>query len=152
MQTEGMQCSPDETECPINMNALDKRLFSWIDWNFGMDNGTEAAQWARTYAYAIAGAPLNMTFDPQTKEFFFCFEIELAVQAATEIFASMRFNYPQGFTVSTSNNVNATVGGDVVSITAAPQANDGDDACVHISQRGRVRGDVRDRTHSTEAH
>jgi endoglycosylceramidase len=139
MQTEGMQCNDAETECEDNREALDQRLLSWIDWNYG-DNGTEADSRARTYAYAVAGLPLNMSFDPQTKEFNFCFQIEPTVIAPTEIFASTKYNYPHGFAVKTSINVKATTTGDLVFVTPAAfnEANNAvgldNEACVHIYQ------------------
>eukprot|EP01048_Picozoa_sp_COSAG05_P013075 COSAG05_NODE_1359_length_5097_cov_2.531813_2_plen_640_part_00 len=138
MQTEGMQCNSNSSECVDNRNALDQRLFSWIDWNFEIDDGTpgreqQATRWARTYARAVAGAPSNMSFDPQTKEFHFCFRMETAIRAPTEIFASTKYNYQHGLAVSTStNNVNATIKGDLVYVVPASNATDGDVACVHI--------------------
>jgi endoglycosylceramidase len=132
MQTEGMQCSGVQSECENNRNALDDRLFSWIDWNFSMDNGTEAASWARTYAHAVAGVPLNMSFDPHTKEFHFCYQLETAVQAPTVVFASTKYNYPEGFVVSTTVNVNASVDGDLVYVAPAFHDADGGEACIHV--------------------
>ena len=137
MMTEGMQCPGVQSECEYNMNALDGRLFSWIDWDFDMDNGTKAESWARTYARVVAGLPLNMTFDTQTKEFHFCFRVG-AIQAPTEIFASTKYSYPHGFIVSTSSNVDASVIGDTVLVTPAlgnADGRNGSDACVHITRK-----------------
>ena len=144
MQTEGMQCNngdKNHSECVDNRNELDQRLFSWIDWNFGLDDGTpgaeqQATRWARTYAHAVAGAPLNMSYDPHTKAFDFCFRMEAVIQAPTEIFASTKYVYPQGFVVSTSTgNVHTTVEGDLVYVEPAFNEADGEVACVHIASK-----------------
>merc|ERR1712129_193648 len=101
MMTEGMQCyhSREEPECEYVMGELDKHQFSWMDWDFGMGNGSRAERWARTYAHAVAGQPLSMTFNHQTKEFHFCFEVNSAIQAPTTIFASTTYSYPNGYSV-----------------------------------------------------
>ena len=140
MQTEGMQCNSNSSECVDNMNALDQRLFSWIDWNFEMDDGTpgrqlQASRWARTTAHAVAGVPLNQSFDSRTKDFDFCFRIDAAIQAPTEIFASNKYNYPHSFVVSTSDNIVHTTAGDLIFVAPASNNTDGDVACVHIAPK-----------------
>merc|ERR1740121_2198017 len=83
MMTEGMQCRGDgayklrsgdgvQNECQVIMKQLDDHLFSWVDWNFDINNGISNEAWARTYARAVAGRPLSMSFDPETKDFSFC--------------------------------------------------------------------------------
>ena len=131
MQTEGMQCNGVQSECEYNMNTLDTHLFSWIDWDFSMDDGAKAVSWARTYAPAVAGVPLNMSFDPQTKDFNFCFEPDLAIQAPTEIFASRNYSYPNGFSVSTSGNTTFSIVGDKVLVIPSSDSGN-EDVCVHI--------------------
>mmetsp|Transcript_7252 Transcript_7252/g.20469 ORF Transcript_7252/g.20469 Transcript_7252/m.20469 type:complete len:497 (+) Transcript_7252:110-1600(+) len=135
MMTEGMQCNGVQSECEVNMKQLDDHLFSWMDWNFNMENGTEAESWARTYAQAVAGKPLNMSFDPQTKYFTFCFQVDTTIDAPTEIFASTAFSYPNGFAVNASDNVNVTIDGDVVKVIPVSNSTDSSEACVHISRK-----------------
>eukprot|EP00947_MAST-08B_sp_MAST-8B-sp1_P003756 g3756.t1 len=140
MQTEGMQCSGVQSECTTNMDALDANgLWNWIDWNFSMDNSSQAESWARTYARAVAGRPLNMSFDSASKQFDFCYQLDAGIDAATEIFASTKFSYPQGFRVSTSSNVKATAIGDIVTVTPSEEhetsgtdASGESEACVRI--------------------
>ena len=138
--TEGMACPPNTTECEFVMNELDKSLMSWTDYGdsqgsiFGPDTRQQRS-WARTFARAVAGMPLNMTFDSTTKEFSFCFAMDLSVKAPTELFASRAFSYPNGTSVALSSNL--VQGGnssspDVLLIFPAPDAKDGSDACVKI--------------------
>ena len=122
------------------MDALDANgLWNWIDWNFSMDNSSQADSWARTYARAVAGRPLNMSFDSASKQFDFCYQPDAGIDAPTEIFASTKFSYPQGFRVSTSSNVKATAIGDIVTLTPSEEhetsgadASGESEACVRI--------------------
>lgn len=136
MMTEGMQCDGVQSECEYNMNALDTNLFSWIDWDFDMDNGAKAESWARTYAHAVAGVPKSMSFNPKTKEFHFCFEMNSTIQAPTEIFASTKYSYPDGFSVSTSGNVTVSISGDLVFVIPSCDCGNGLEACVQITPKG----------------
>ena len=54
----------------------------------------------RTYARAIAGQPLNMTFEPTSKRFEFCYTPDSAIAAPTEIFASRHYSYAGGMEVT----------------------------------------------------
>ena len=64
--------------------------------------------WARTYARAVAGTPINMTFDimNQVKPFEFCFLVDRRIEAPTEVWTSSRFHYPRGVVVTQSPNLN----------------------------------------------
>merc|ERR1711871_1606129 len=93
----------DMDECINVQEKLDKHLFSWTD--YGNSQGAtwepstdQQATWARTYARAVAGRPVNMTFDIRspTKDFEFCYELNLDIDAPTEVFASSAFHYPGG--------------------------------------------------------
>lgn len=130
MMTEGLACDYSQAtsadECRAVMDDLDAHLFSWTD--YGVSQGStwapSAAQqegWARTHAYAIAGTPLNMTFDAATKAFAFCFTVDHAIDAPTEIFASLTYSYAAGRAVSTTPNlrVDAPAGDDVVLVRPA---------------------------------
>lgn len=138
MQTEGMQCGGVQSECENQMSQLDKNLFSWVDWNFGMANDTQAASWARTYAHAVAGAPVSMSFDRESKAFDFCFRLDLAIRAPTEIFASTTFSYQTGLDVSASDNVKAAVDGDRIFVTPTSNAVDESEACVHVRRKAKA--------------
>eukprot|EP01048_Picozoa_sp_COSAG05_P002504 COSAG05_NODE_104_length_18950_cov_118.655403_5_plen_144_part_00 len=76
--------------------------------------------WARTYARAVAGTPLNMSFKIASplKHFQLCFSFSSEnagdgsgtdVSAETEIFASQTFHYPLGLNVITTSNLVAHV-------------------------------------------
>lgn len=57
--------------CPVHLfrqELLDKHLYSWTDYDESQGaifqpNLVQQAVWARTYARAVAGTPLNMSFD-----------------------------------------------------------------------------------------
>jgi len=135
MQTEGMQCGGVQAECENQKLQLDGNLFSWVDWNFGMNNDTEAAAWARTYAHAVAGVPLNMSFDFESKDFDFCFRMDPVIQVPTQIFASTFFSYPNGMVVSASDNVKTAIAGDLVSVTPTSEDVGDREACVRIRRK-----------------
>ena len=103
MMTEGMACSQDnatqQQECIAVQNDLDRHLYSWTD--YGDSQGSlwtvhplQQKVWARTYARAVAGTPINMTFDVDSAAFEFCFHTDPTIQAPTEIFASTLHHYP----------------------------------------------------------
>ena len=96
---------------------LDKSLMSWSDWGDPGGNNAQWAPnlaqqtvWARTYAPAIAGTPINMSFhvlDP-AKPFELCYHIDRTIAAPTIVYASRRLHYPTGLTVVTTPNLHAT--------------------------------------------
>jgi endoglycosylceramidase len=154
MMTEGLACDFDTpgsaAECQRVMADLDAHLFSWTD--YGVSQGSlwqpTAAQqvgWARTYARAVAGTPLNMSFDHVTKRFDFCFESDASISAATEIFASLQYSYACGRSVEASSNLLAEADGDLVYVRRAPvtgaklvadkQAANAAVGCVHIEAK-----------------
>ena len=143
MMTEGLSCdSTNETtvqECVTVMDDLDRNLFSWTD--YGDSQGAlwqpselQRQVWARTYARAIAGKPLNMTFDQGTKAFQLCYTIETAINAPTEVFASSKYSYPAGASLRTTENLVATPHGDIVSVVPTASTKAGDTGCVWISK------------------
>ena len=123
------------------MAQLDAHLMSWTD--YGVSQGatwapTDAQQrgWARTHARAVAGTPLNMTFEPTTKAFEFCAAFSASIAAPTEIFASLKYSYPDGRDVSATPNLVVSEDGDVVSVRLANGTADGQRrGCVRIRQR-----------------
>lgn len=147
MMTEGLACdqsAPGEkgknNECDVVMRALDKNLFSWTD--YGDSQGAtwnpskeQQAKWARSYAQAIAGTPINMTFSPQTKNFEFCFSLDLAIDMPTEIFASLTYSYNVTRRISTSPNIKVKDDEtDIVYIIPTRSATQGSTACVRITR------------------
>ena len=145
--TEGLACdqsAPGEkgknNECDVVMRALDKNLFSWTD--YGDSQGAtwnpsreQQEKWARSYAQAIAGTPINMTFSPQTKDFEFCFSLDLAIDMPTEIFASLTYSYNVTRRISTSSNIKVQdEDTDIVYIIPTRSATQGSTACVRISR------------------
>lgn len=146
MMTEGMACGDgDMDECINVQEKLDKHLFSWTD--YGDSQGAtwepsadQQATWARTYARAVAGRPLNMTFDIRspTKDFEFCYELNLDIAAPTEVFASSALHYPGGACVRTTENVEKKSAGtndssDVFLFVPTTGAQPNSTACVWLS-------------------
>lgn len=146
MMTEGLACNPpfnNSNECTAVMGDLDANLLSWTD--YGDSQGAQwlpstgqQEEWARTYARAVQGSPLNMTFDPTTKAFAFCFHLDPTIEAPTEVFASKHYSYPNGRSVTLSSNLvlESTPTGlsdDIVLVKAAVGAQAGDTACLGIA-------------------
>merc|ERR1712167_147650 len=95
----------------------------------------EQERWARTYARATAGKPVNMSFNPETKEFHFCFVLDISITEPTEIFASETYSYPNGTAVVATENLRLdTSSEDVVLLTPAPSAASGQTGCVSITR------------------
>jgi len=145
MMTEGMACDYDtpahESECEIVRNLLDDNLFSWTD--YGESQGdtwdislAEQKSWARSYARAIAGRPLNQTYDVETGDFKFCFSIDASITQPTEIFGSTKYVYTSGIKVVTSPNLKwelSPSSKDVVLVTPIDASQKGE-GCVQFSK------------------
>ena len=106
IMTEGLSCGSSAAmdECNAVAQRLDTGLFSWTDYDLSQgeawDPGREVEMlWARVYARATAGMPLNTTFDRETRAFTFCFLPDPVIQGPTEIFVGSKFNYPQGASI-----------------------------------------------------
>ena len=145
MMTEGMACNQDnmtqQEECIKVQEDLDKHLFSWTD--YGDSQGSlwdvhplQQKVWARTYARAIAGTPLNMTFDVETAAFEFCFTMDRQIQAPTEIFASNVYHYgAAGPKVTHSKNLQVSKGQTEGLYLAEPVAEGAPGiGCVHMAK------------------
>jgi endoglycosylceramidase len=99
----------------------DKYFQSWSYWQFKSfndittqatgsseslynDDGTLQLQkvkaLSRTYAYAIAGDPMNMQFDPSSAYFVLTYKTNNRAKGPTEIYLNQEFWYPDGFQVS----------------------------------------------------
>jgi|TARA_B100000242_G_scaffold217824_1_gene159242 endoglycosylceramidase len=140
MMTEGIACGDNKTECATVMGMLDDHLFSYTSYadsqgsTFDPDPSMQAA-WARTYARAIAGMPISMHFDPISKKFEFCFEMDTSITEPTEIFASLTYSYTSGRNITTSSNlIVSKSSGDSVQVVPSDDAKNGDHACVYISK------------------
>lgn len=147
MMTEGMACdfSKNESarECEAVLAQLDAHLLSFTD--YGVSQGAtfepipqQQEGWARTHAQAIAGTPLNMTFDPTTKDFEFCFTPDASLTVPTIIFASLGYSYPTGRHITTTPNLEvvdaaAASEGDLIAVTPARDAAPAV-ACVWVSR------------------
>jgi hypothetical protein len=72
--------------------------------SFYNDDGTlqypKVKALSRTYAYAIAGDPISMHFDPSSAYFVLTYKTSNNVQGTTEIYLNQEFWYPDGFQVS----------------------------------------------------
>jgi hypothetical protein len=117
MMTEGLACGgvniSDYDECNAVMKQLDQHLYSWTDYgdSQGRAWGPSALQqqvWARTYARAVAGTPVRMSYAEASvkREFEFCYELDSTIRAPTEVFASATYTYPEGGpVVRTTSNI-----------------------------------------------
>lgn len=117
MMTEGLSCDYDDpgsaAECVSVLARLDAHLLSWTDYALSQGStwspsASTREGWARTHARAVAGRPINMTFDASSKDFEFCYVPDPAVRAPTEIFASVRYSYSCGRVVSATSNLAVT--------------------------------------------
>mmetsp|Transcript_43362 Transcript_43362/g.68652 ORF Transcript_43362/g.68652 Transcript_43362/m.68652 type:complete len:503 (-) Transcript_43362:210-1718(-) len=149
MMTEGLACDASTPksagECSVVMDSLDKHLFSWTD--YGVSQGAtwtpsldQQRAWARTFARAVAGTPINMTFngaDPQ-HAFEFCFSIDTRISAPTEIFVSTRYHYVGGPQISTTPNlkyIHDDLESDVVLLVPSSGADIGEVGCVRMQAK-----------------
>ena len=140
MMTEGLACTGTNAtgydECRFVMDHLDEGLFSWTDYGLSQGatwdpNAAQIKSWSRTYARAIAGQPINMTFDADSLDFELCFVADPAINAPTEIFASTKYQYRAGRTVTTSPNLRYNISAanaDLVHVFGAAAGV----GCVHI--------------------
>jgi len=71
---------------------------------------------SRVYVQAVAGKPLNQTWNPQTGVYNLFYYINTEIWAPTEIFVPVRIHFPTGFSVLTSPSVKWTRRGGIVQI------------------------------------
>jgi endoglycosylceramidase len=113
MMTEGLACRDEAMAgCEVVLNQLDDHLQSWTDYGYSQGetfdpSAKQQKSWARTYARAIGGRPLNTSFNIDTKIFRMCFMLDPSQNvgspddgAETEIFASIKHIYPGGAAVT----------------------------------------------------
>ena len=138
MMTEGMACPVGfGDECESVSELMDQYMYSWCDFGSSQTdvfspNISELTRWARTYPRAVAGTPINFTFDHTTKAFAFCYLPDLSLQSTTtEIFASRTYSYPVGKSISTTENLKVRkVNEDIISV----QALSPEEACIWIDR------------------
>ena len=101
-----------QAECSFVQGLADKHLQSWSLW--GMDsqaiaNGSITPQQAevlsRSYAQAVAGSVVNMTFDKKTRVFELCFEMDNGIEEPSVIYMSSALFYKDAPVISATPNV-----------------------------------------------
>jgi endoglycosylceramidase len=145
--TEWGICDDKLGECTRIMELCDgDRFQSWCDDGGGLG----VAAWvpppagyvdilSRTYARAIAGRPLNTSYNQGTGHFQLCYVLDAAIAAPTEIFAAFTLHYPNGSaTVTATDNVEVIVAEADRRVTARPKGGarvSGETACISISRK-----------------
>jgi hypothetical protein len=143
MMTEGMAC-PDanQDECVFVMDLADKHLMSFTDYGHSQGDDFDLSDvqkqtWARTYARAIAGTPLSMSFDAagDDRKFSFCYSLDATIDKETEVFASRKYNYPAGAKVEVEGNAQQVDSGDpdLLWFVKLEEAKTGDEVCITVS-------------------
>ncbi|EAL72387.1 hypothetical protein DDB_G0270074 [Dictyostelium discoideum AX4] len=99
--------------------SADKYLQSWTYWQLKYYNDITTAgsteslylpngeldipkitALSRTYAQAIAGVPLSMSFNPANSDFSFSYNINTTITQPTQIYLNQDIYYPNGFTTN----------------------------------------------------
>jgi len=129
-------------------SQTDRLLQSWTWWQFKSFNditttgqGTSESFYdekgnlqlekvkalSRSYAYAIAGIPTKMSFDPSTKLFQLSYIVNINATDSTEIYVNSNWHYPKGVTVSIKPDAQAAwkwLRSNRIQITHGPQIKD----------------------------
>jgi hypothetical protein len=117
MMTEwgGDDCGGSEeqqAECSFVQGLADQHLQSWTLWGMnghGVANGSFTPQQAevlsRTYAQAVAGSVVNMTFEQRSRAFELCFEMDSGIAEPTVIYIAAATFYKDAPDISTTPNV-----------------------------------------------
>lgn len=63
---------------------------------------------SRTYAYAIAGMPVSMAFDPTTANFVLNYKVNTKANKPTEIYLNKKWFYANGYQVKINPDNAAT--------------------------------------------
>jgi hypothetical protein len=105
-----------QAECSFVQGLADLHLLSWTLWGMnsrGIANGSFTPQLAevlsRTYAQAVAGSVVNMTFDKKSRAFELCFEIDNNIIEPTVIYIAASYFYKDAPVIHTTPNVIARV-------------------------------------------
>ena len=99
---------------------------------------SKVALLARTYPHSVAGAIRSLSFDTESKAFELVFAASTSALGPTRIYASSRWHYPKGLTVTVDPPSKASFAteGDVVSVTLSPTCAEGDIIIVRIQPLG----------------
>ena len=106
-----------QEECSHVQDLADRHLQSWALW--GMFNDQDFADGAlspqksdvlsRTYAQAVAGNVVNMTFDKASRAFQLCYELDTSIDEPTVIYIAAAIFYKDAPVITTTANIIAHV-------------------------------------------
>jgi endoglycosylceramidase len=92
-------------------------------WPAGPATSAQLDVLSETYAQAIAGTPISMTFDPSTAVFHLSYRVDHAVTAPTVIFVPVSRHYPEGYcTKVTGGRTTSSAGATRLVVTNDPSA------------------------------
>lgn len=133
MLTEFGNQADGAPEVSAVMDLADDAQQSWIYWG-GMDTVPGEAlkrDMVRTYAQAVAGKPLSMSFNTDTAAFSLCYVVDRSISKPTQIFVPFEYRYNGKPKVSTTPNVAATLNNKLNQILILSKS--GGTACVNIT-------------------
>lgn len=118
-------------ECDNVLNYADKYFQSWTDYTYAQVNHLNPTSYwsktfSRTYPQAIAGMPLNMSYNRNTTEFQFCYTPNSLSTMPTEIYFTNFQN------IQISENLDYTL--DNVNNKIYISSNSNSDACINLSK------------------
>ena len=87
----------------------DLHLQSWTVWGTTGKTQREADVLSRTYAQAVAGRVLNMTFDTSSHHFKLCFTPDTSIAQPTVIYIAAGRFYSHAPVIQTTPNINAQI-------------------------------------------
>jgi hypothetical protein len=94
---------------------------------------------SRPYPRAVAGMPINTTFAraSATKDFAFCFHLDLRIGQPTEVFVDFPTYYPNGVVVTSTPNVDANVDESKMVVTLLPNSRAVQNSTVCFEMQGK---------------
>ena len=95
---------------------------------------------SRTYAQAIAGSPVNMTFNSTTKSFELCYyptPNDNTISSKTTIYANFKLQYPLGYIIHTTPNLQFVTSDPIVTVTSVSSSKEVVIGCVWISRNNQ---------------
>ena len=96
-------------ECNHVQGLADLHLQSWTVWGTTGKTQREADVLSRTYAQAVAGRVVNMTFDSVSRHFELCFDADASIEQPTVIYIAAERFYSHAPVIQTTPNINAHV-------------------------------------------
>lgn len=92
-------------------------------WPAGPATSAQLDALSETYAEAIAGTPISMTYDPSTADFYLTYRVDPAITAPTVIFVPVSRHYPGGYcTKVTGGRATSAAGTSRLVVTNDPSA------------------------------